>query len=109
MKLNRAFAYLIGCIALVSTYYIYMDYVYMLGFPDGSITELGYGERRLAYIFIAVSITLGLCFFFLGWAASRKRIGKLLSAVTILYLLFVAGVYLVDNYYRSHLMDGTGG
>jgi asparagine N-glycosylation enzyme membrane subunit Stt3 len=109
MKLNRIVAYLIGCIALASTYFVYMDYIYMLGFPDGSITELGYAQRRLARIFIGISIVLGACFIYLGVIAGRKKIGKKLSVAIILYAISIIIVYLVDSYYRSHLMDGTGG
>jgi hypothetical protein len=109
MKFDRIVAYLLGCIALASTYIVYMDYIYMLGFPDGFITELGYAQRTLARIFIGISIVLGSCFIYLGLIARRTKIGKKLSVAIILYAISIIIVYLVDNYYRSHLMDGTGG
>ena len=109
MRLNRAIAYLFGCVALASSLLVYMDYVYMSGFPDGSITELGRAERRLAYVFIGVSLVLASCFIRLGAVASRKRVGKKLSAAVVLYLVSVAALFLVGNYYRSHLDDGIGG
>lgn len=109
MKLNRAFAYLVGCIALISSFLVYMEYIHWLGFPDGFITELGYAEKRLAYIFIAISVILGSCFIYLGRMAARKEIGKKLSAAIILYLISIMIISLVDYYYHLHLMDGGGG
>lgn len=109
MRFNRIVAFLLGFITVALSYIAYMDYIYMLGFPDGSITELGYAERRLARIFICISALLGACFVYLGGVASRKNVGKKLSVAIILYLLSIIAVYLIDNYYRLHLMDGTGG
>jgi hypothetical protein len=109
MKLNRIVAFLLACLALALSYVIYLDYIYMLGFPDGSITELGYAERRLARVFIWVSVISASCLIYLGGVASRKKVGKKLSVVIILYLVSIISIYLIDNYYRLHLMDGTGG
>ena len=109
MRLNRLLAYLIGCVALASSFLIYMTYVHGLGFPDGFITELGYAERRLAYIFIAVSIILSSYFTYLGIVAPRKLIGHKLSAAITLYLIFIIGLSLVDSYYQSHLTGSAGG
>jgi hypothetical protein len=86
-----------------------MEYIYQLGFPDGHITELGYAERRLAYIFIGISFILGSFFIYLGTVGARKQIAKSLSAIIILYLLSVVGIYLLDYYYRLHLDNGVGG
>lgn len=108
-KMNRILAYLIGCMALASSFLVYMEHIYMLGFPDGFITELGYAERRLAYIFIGISVVSGLCFIYLGWVASRRKIGKKLAAAIFLYLISVIGISLIDYYYHLHLTDGTGG
>lgn len=109
MKLNRIVAYLIGCIALASSLLVYMEYIHMLGFPDGFISELGYAERRLASIFIGISVVLGSCFIYLGGVGSRKEIGKKLSTAIILYLISIMSIAVIDYYYRLHLMDGGGG
>lgn len=109
MRLNRIFAYVIGCVALALSFLVYMEYIHMLGFPDGFITELGYAERRLARIFIGISFVLGSCFIYLGWVASRKEIGKKLSAAIVAYLIFIVSISLIDYYYRSHLMGSAGG
>ena len=109
MKPIRLIACLMGLAALASSYLVYLSYVYMLGFPDGSITELGRAERRLAYVFIGGSVALAACFIHLGAAAGRKAAGKKLSAACVLYLMFGVVMFLIDNYYRSHLDDGVGG
>jgi hypothetical protein len=109
MKLNRIFAYSIGCIAFASSFLIYMKYIHLLGFPDAFITELGYAERRLAYIFIGVSIILGSCFIYLGRMASKKEITKKLSAAIFLYLISITTISLIEYYYHLHLMDSAGG
>lgn len=109
MRLTRLAAYLLGCAAFALSCLAYTSYIYMLGFPDGSITELGYAERRLAYIFIGISLVSGLSFVYLGIIAGRKLIGKRLSLAVVLYLISIICLLLIDNYYRLHLMDGTGG
>jgi hypothetical protein len=109
VKLNRLFAYLMGGAAFASAVLVYLDYIYMLGFPDGGITELEYAERRLAYIFIGISVISGSCFICLGVVARRKATGKKLSVAIILYLVSVTGIYFIDYYYSLHLMDGAGG
>ena len=109
MKLNRIFAYLIGCIVLASSILIYIEYIQLLGFPDGFITELEYAERRLAYILIGISVILGLYFIYLGRIASQKLIGKKLSAAIIFYLTSIISIFLIDYYYRLHIMNSSGG
>ena len=56
---------------------IYLNYVYMLGFPDGHVTEIESAERTIAYLFIAISVPVGLfCFAsaILSSIATRRRI-----------------------------------
>jgi polyferredoxin len=98
-----------GLAAAAASLLAYLSSVYMLGFPDGYITELGHAERRLAYIFIWVSVALAACFIYLGAVAARKAVGKMLSASVVLYLVFVVALSLVDSYYRSHLDNGVDG
>jgi hypothetical protein len=86
-----------------------MGYVHWLGFPDGFISELGYAERRLAYILIGISVISGSCFIYLGREGGRKAVGKRLSAAIILYLVSIISISLIDYYYRLHLTDSAGG
>jgi hypothetical protein len=109
MTLSRIVAYLLGGIAFITSFLIYLEYIHRLGFPDGFITELGYAERRLAYLFIGISVLFGVGFIYLGQIAPRREIGKKLAAALILYLIFILTIALIDYYYRLHLMGSTGG
>ena len=107
--MSRIIAYLLGCLTSVASFLIYIEYIHQLGFPDGFITELGYAERRLAYLFIGISILFGVGFIYLGQIAPRREIGKKLAAALILYLIFILSLALIDYYYHLHLMGSTGG
>jgi uncharacterized membrane protein YqjE len=109
MKLNRITAFLMGSITLVLAFFAYMNYIYLLGFPDGFITELGYAQRSLAYIFIGLSVVFSGYFIYLGTVALRKKIARPLSVAVALYSLAIVVVFLVDVYYRSSLIGSGGG
>ena len=109
MKLKSIFAYLIGLIALPLSLLIYMQYVFMLGFPDGFITELEIAQRQLAYVFIIVSIISAFCFIYLGYLASKKDVGKKLLIATITYLICIIAIYCINYYYQLNLTDSRGG
>jgi hypothetical protein len=109
MKLNRILSYVMGGVALALSFFVYLEYVHLLGFPDGFITEVGYAERRLARIFIGTSIIMVWCFVYLARRALRERIGKRLYAAVFVYLLFIVSLSLIDYHYRLTLMDGGGG
>jgi hypothetical protein len=97
MKLNRIVAYLMGCLAFVSSFFVYIKYIHLLGFPDGFITELGYAERKLAYIFIGISVILGVYFIYLGAIARQKKINKKLATAIILHLISVISLIININ------------
>ena len=109
MKLNRILAYVMGCLALALSFLVYLEYIHLLGFPDGFITELGFAERRLARIFIGTSIIMASCFIYLARLALREKIRTRLYAAALVYLLFLVSLSLIDYHYRSTLMDGGGG
>lgn len=109
MNATRVLAYLLAGVASVLSLLAYMNYIYMLGFPDGFITELSYAYRNLAYIFIGVSVMLSVYCIYLGTVALRKKVASPLSGAVVLYSLFIAVVLLVGVYYRSRLTGGSGG
>jgi hypothetical protein len=109
MSLSHVIAYLMGGSAFVASFFIYMEYIHRLGFPDGFITELGYAERRLAYLFIGISVLFGLYFIYLGKIAPRTEIGKKLAAAILLYLISILSLALIDYSYHLQLVGGTGG
>lgn len=107
--MNRIIAYLMGGLAFVASCLIYLEYIHLLGFPDGFITELGYAQRRLAYLFVGFSLLFGAYFIYLSQIAPRTGIGKKLAITLISYLIAALSITLIDYSYRLHLMDGTGG
>jgi hypothetical protein len=107
--MKRISAYVMGCVALALSFLAYAEYIHMLGFPDGFISELQSAQRRLAYIFIGISVILGLRFLYLGSIASREEISKRLFTAIFVYLISIVGVLLVDYYYRSYLPGSVGG
>jgi hypothetical protein len=109
MTSSRTVAYFMGGVAFVASCLIYLEYIHLLGFPDGFITEVGYVQRRLAYLFIGLSLLFGVGFLYLGKIASRTEIGKKLAVTLVLYLISVLGIVLIAYTYHLHLMDSTGG
>ena len=109
MKYSRLLAYGLAAVAFALAVLVYMEYIHLLGFPDGFITELGYAERRLAQTFIGVSIVAGSCFIYLGSLAAQTRITRKLSVVIVVHLICMIAIALIDNYYRSNLAGSAGG
>jgi hypothetical protein len=102
-------AFVMAGVAALLSLLAYANYIYILGFPDGFITDLGYAQRRLAYIFIVVSVALALSFIYMGTVALRKSVNRTLAVGVGLYSLFIAVLLLIDSYDRSSLTDGGGG
>jgi hypothetical protein len=109
MKFYRIAAYIMGFIAFALSFLVYMNYIDQLGFPDSFITELGYAQRRLAWLFIGMSVLFGAGFIYWGIVALRKQVGKILLAAVVLYLVTIVSVLLVDYYYRLNLTGSGGG
>ena len=109
MNLPRVLACSVGLVALVLPLYVYAEYIYLLGFPDGYITALGAAERKLALVFIGSSLVLGSYLIYLGLIAGRRKMGARLVVAVGLYLLVLVGTAVVDYYYHGHLDGGGGG
>jgi uncharacterized BrkB/YihY/UPF0761 family membrane protein len=109
MNLSRNFAYFIGILALVLSVFIYLEYIYMLGFPDGFITELENAQKHLAYVFISVDILLAFCFIYLGNLAKKQEINKKLVVAIATYLICIIVTYCINYYYQLNLTDSRGG
>ena len=107
--MKRTLACLAGSFSLGASLYAYLGYVYMLGFPDNYITELGFAERKLAVVFIYVSVGMGAYLLYLGVLAGARELGGRLPVAVAIYLLFLLGVILIDCYCQAHLMGGEGG
>lgn len=107
--IKHILAFVIGAVALASSFLVYLEYIYMLGFPDGFISELDRAERQLAYVYIVGNVILSSYFIYLGWVAPRKEISKKLFVAIFLYLIFLLSIYFVDYYCRLHFTGSTGG
>lgn len=107
--LSRLLACLLGLLALASSLYVYEEHVRLLGFPDGHVTALGTAERKLATVYIALSLPLGLGLLCVGMVANRRKAAARLVIVGGLYLLVVVGAAVADHYLRSRLDGGSGG
>lgn len=106
LNANRFVAFGLAGVALLLSLFADFNYIYLLGFPDGSITELGYVQRRPTYIFIVVSIALSAYLVFQGVRKSRPRV----LAVAIATYSFLIVVMLVLNYiFALNLDNGQGG
>jgi len=109
MKLNRISAFLMVIITIIAAHSAYSKYIWLLGFPDGYITELGYAERKLANFFIIVNLILGLFFLYLGISSSKKYRRIMLLVSIILYIVITICLSIIDHNYQSYMDNGQGG
>lgn len=109
MNLPRLTAYLSSSAMLASALFVYAEHVYLLGFPDGFVSELDRAERRLAVVVIVASLSMGSYLLRLGYLAARQAIGKRLLVALALYLLIWLAVLCLDHHARSYLPGGGGG
>ena len=108
-QLNRILAFLMVIITIRASYWVYFKYIWLLGFPDGYITELGYAESKLANIFLIVNFILGLIFLYLGISPSKRYKGIKLLVTIILYIVIAFYLSNIDQNYQLHLDHGQGG
>ena len=109
MTFSRLFACVLGLAALALSFYAYEEYIAWLGFPDGHVTELGTAERRLASVFIALSLPLGLYLLYLATLADPRKVDRRLAVTAGLYVLVLVGTGLVDRWLQARLDGGVGG
>ncbi|MBD2090321.1 hypothetical protein H6F67_10695 [Microcoleus sp. FACHB-1515] len=100
MNGKRIVAYCSGSVILAIAFFAYMEFIYMLGFPDGFVSELQLIQRNFAYVLIGVSVGFSFYFFWLGAIASRRQISKPLLDAIVLYLLFIISIALIYDHYR---------
>ena len=106
---SRLLACSLGLAALALSLYVYEEYIRLLGFPDGHVTELGAAEKKLAAVFIALSLPLGSYLLYLGVAADPRNVGARLVIVGSLYALVLVGASVVDHLLQARLDGGIGG
>ncbi len=89
--------------------YGYLTFIYQAGFPDGFISELAAGEKKLFTVFCLISSFFSGIFLWLGWTSDRKDKTFKFYASTLLYLVFLIVTYYIDQHMRAHLMGSSGG
>lgn len=109
VRTSPIFASLFGKLILLIAAFVYSNFIYLAGFPDGGISELGRAELILYKVFIIISIVLGFYSFTL--VNDVKALHKKLSYIIIIYLVSTGIVFLADYYFRFvlKLMDDAGG
>jgi hypothetical protein len=108
MNKNKDFVYLSSLFILAIAAYIYSKYIYMLGFPDGHLTELNRAEKILFSTFIYVSIFLSLVLFYIGSIDPLFGIDRKIWLTLFSYLFLVFSTFLIDYYLQLHLDRGIG-
>jgi hypothetical protein len=106
MKPSRIITYGMAVIAFALSILAYINYIYMLGFPDGFISELAVAQRRLVYIFILASSVFAVIFIYQGVA---KKPSKALGISSTLYILMIVVLLLINAYYGVNLTGSIGG
>ena len=109
MKFGRIIAFLLVLATGVAAAFVYLEYVYMPGFPDGFITELERVERMLAYVFIGINCAAGTAFAYLGRTMERPRRGLKLCVVAALYSMAAFCLLMIAAYFASFMDNGAGG
>jgi hypothetical protein len=109
VNIHRVIAYTCSGLTCIFSLFIYTQYIYLLGFPDGFISELAQAQRQLAYLFISISLAVGICFLCLGNVPRKSNIHQKLIILIFLYLMAIAGISALNYYYQLHLSNGSGG
>ena len=108
-RLSPAYPLSLAFLCLALTVYAELEYVYMLGFPDGFVTEVGAAEEKLAHLFEGMSLAMGMWFIYLGIAAFSEPVAKHVMYSFIFYALVIGAVLAIDTYFQANLMGGGGG
>lgn len=93
-------------LAVVLAGMAYLGHIHQLGFPDGSVSVLENAQRRLAWLFVAVS--LGMAFVLAGLAL-RAAPTRWLGGALGTYALMVLTVWVVNGCLVTRLAhEGIG-
>lgn len=109
MKSSALIAAILAAVALALAMFAYLEFIAMLGFPDGFISELGRAQRRLAYMFIVGNILFSLYFMYAAWRGLKHRSIVTLWPVGLAYMLMLTTLLLLNGYYQQTLRSGGGG
>lgn len=106
---QRALCVLLGLAALFGAMWVWQEYIYMFGFPDGYKSELGTAENAMATWFLWFSGAIAAALFVLFCRSFFASVGRLLLIVCGLYIVVAAGCVALDLHDRTYMDDGIGG
>jgi len=95
--------------AALVAFHLWSQFISTAGFWDGFISDLQRAEIPLFGLFNRLSLLLACWFVFLGIMARRRDITKVFFYSSVIYLLLILFVVEVDQNYRAHLFDDSGG
>ncbi len=101
-------AVLSAVLALALAGLAYLSHIHQLGFPDGTVTELGRAQQRLAWVFLVFSAAIGCWLARLGLGAGPVRLRQVLTGLG-LHALGTGGAWAVNLYLMAHLTGSGGG
>ena len=107
-RLSPVYPFALAFLCLALVVYSELQYVYMQGFPDGFVSELGAAERELALRFQLISLFLFAWFMYLGVASISIDTRKRVLFTAVLYAAVIGAVIAIDLYYQAHLVGGGG-
>jgi len=94
---------------LVAAFMLEMDFVMMLGFPDGATTEYDVAMSNAVWAFdrftVAVAIWIAALSF---WSRRRSVIREFLLTAAV-YAVAAVAVIVLDHYYAATLSGPWGG
>jgi hypothetical protein len=107
--MSRRYPFGAALLAFLIPTYLCIEFIYMAGFWDGFISELQRAEIPLFSAFNWLSLAMSAWFIVLGVMAGRKDIGRLLFGSCVFYVAIIVVVFGIDQYFRTALMDDSGG
>ena len=109
MTMKSLYPFALAFLMVAIAFELYMECIYLLGFPDGFIAELDGAEAELAGWFNWFCLAMAAWFMVLGWLSFRADIKRKLAYSCVLFLFVTAAAIALDLYFRSYMMDSRGG
>jgi heme A synthase len=104
--MSRFFAYFFGVVAFILVIFTFKE-LQLVGFPDGFLSDWDRLRKIILILFIALSIPIGVWFFFLGKIATKEIISTKLYLTVILYIVIIFILFTANNHLSE--LSGIGG
>ena len=108
-RLSPIYPFVFALLCFALPVYVELTYVYMLGFPDGFVTELDRAREEMAAWFDRISLASGVWSIYLGIEALHEQVRKRFLSTAAFYLAVIAAALAIDEYFKAHLVGGGGG